>query len=62
MEEGADRYPDLRATIEKVLADEFMPSEPIERFEVTLLPSGEATYRVWQARAEEPVGGYYGPA
>jgi hypothetical protein len=54
-----DRYPRLKDVIADALNHEDFPSGQIERFEVTLLPSGEGTWRVWPARALEPEGGYY---
>lgn len=54
-----DRYPDLDSVIRYARASEDFPQAPIERFEVTLLASGEGTWRCWAARAEEPIGGYY---
>jgi len=35
-----------------------LPNGPVERLEITTLASGEATYRVWEPRADEPIGGY----
>jgi hypothetical protein len=55
---NTDRYPSLTTVIDIALQDEDFPQGDVERFEVTLLASGEATYRVWAVRAEEPVGGY----
>jgi hypothetical protein len=60
MDGTQDRYPDINAVLPLVFEEEDFPVGPIERFEVTLLASGEATARVWPARAEEPVGFYYG--
>lgn len=54
-----DHYPDLTAVFQKVLAEDDFPEGAIERIEVTGLASGEATWRVWPARSEEHVGGYY---
>jgi hypothetical protein len=53
-----DRYPSIRKAIHAALQDEDFPQGDVERFEVTCLASGEATYRVWAARADEPLGGY----
>jgi len=54
----ADRYPSLEHVVAALLADENIPQTAIEKVEITCLASGEATYRVWAARAEEPEGGY----
>ena len=53
-----DRYPEVKEALNRILSDAELPKGPVERIEVTFLASGEATYRVWQARAEEPDGGY----
>jgi hypothetical protein len=54
----ADRYPSLTSVLNKV--QQRMPSEVvhIERLEVTCLANGDATYRVWTPRAEEPETGF----
>jgi len=59
---NADRYPKPKDGLRRVLDQMDVPEHPIERLEVTFLASGEATYRVWAARAEEPDGGYLPPA
>jgi len=53
-----DRYLTAQEALEKILQAEDFPEGQVERIEVTLLASGDATWRVWPARAEEPVGGY----
>jgi hypothetical protein len=53
-----DRYPSLRKVLHAVANHSDLPSGPVERVEVTTLASGEATARVWTARAEEPTGVY----
>jgi hypothetical protein len=57
-----DRYPDLKGVVASILDDPNLPQGPVERLEVTCLASGEATYRVWAARAEDPEGGYIPPS
>ena len=57
-----DRYPSLDKVIDEVFDAEDFPEGPIERFEITCLASGDATYRVWPARAEEPESGYFAEA
>jgi hypothetical protein len=54
----ADRYPSLTSVLNKV--QHRMPSElvHIERLEVTCLANGDATFRVWAPRAEEPETGF----
>jgi len=56
-----DRYPTLDYVFARVLdaiGDEVLA---VERVEVAALASGECTYRVWPARAEEPEQGYFPP-
>lgn len=53
-----DRYPSFSKLLRKILEEVELPDAPVERLEVTCLASGEATYRIWSARAEEPEGGY----
>lgn len=57
----ADRYRDATEVIREVVSSEDFPEGDVERIEISLLASGEATYRVWPARAEDPVGGYLPP-
>lgn len=54
---NADRYPDPRRVFPRVLEDPDYPEGDVERIEMTFLANGEATYRVWAARAEDAVGG-----
>lgn len=56
---NTDRYPNVEDVFALILEEEDLPPGPIERLEVTCLASGEATYRVWEPRAEEPTGGYF---
>lgn len=56
-----DRYPTLAQILSRILDDSDLLDLRVERLEVTLFASGEATYRVWAPRAEESDGGYYGP-
>ena len=54
-----DRYPTAVEGLRRVIGEGVLPDGPIERLEVRFLASGEATYRVWTPRAEEPDGGYF---
>jgi hypothetical protein len=54
-----DRYPTLTEVLSRILDDSDLVALSVERVEVSLHASGEATYRVWEPRAEEPLGGYY---
>lgn len=58
---NVDRYPEFNQAMRRIIQEADIPDGPIERVEVTFLASGEATYRVWQARAEESEGGYLPP-
>jgi hypothetical protein len=55
---NVDRYPDFLGAMRTIVEQAEIPDGPIERIEITFLASGEATYRVWRARAVEPDGGY----
>ena len=52
-----DRYPSIQAVLAAVASADNLPEGDIDRIEINCLASGEATYRVWAARAEEPEGG-----
>lgn len=58
---NVDRYPALEDIFAKVLERLDVPELTVERVEVTALASGEATYRVWPAREEDPETGYISP-
>jgi hypothetical protein len=51
-----DRYPDLKRLFSRIEASDAIPDGPVERLEITCLAGGEATCRVWPARALEPEG------
>lgn len=55
---NVDRYPTLVKAMRRIIEEGDFEDGPIERLEVTCLASGEATYRYWPARAEDPEGGY----
>jgi hypothetical protein len=55
---GEDQYVDMADVVERVLNEDDVPSGPIERVEIVAHASGDATWRVWTPRAEEPIGGY----
>lgn len=54
-----DHYQPIRKVIQRVLQESEFPTGDVERVEITCLANGECTYRVWPARAEEPVQGTY---
>jgi hypothetical protein len=54
-----DRYPELSKVFSKILEAEDIPQGAIERVEVSCLAGGDATYRVYTPRAEEPIIGYF---
>ena len=53
-----DRYPELDQVLSQARQHDDWPEGPVERIEITCLASGEATWRVWEPRAEDPLGGY----
>jgi hypothetical protein len=55
---NVDRYPNVYDLLTAIQARADLPNEPIDRLEVRCLASGEATFRYWFPRAEEPDGGY----
>lgn len=48
-----DRYPTFDEVLRKLLDEPTLPTGPIERLEVTTQANGDASCRVWAARAEE---------
>jgi hypothetical protein len=55
---NADRYPKITEVFAEVVSQLEDKEAPIERVEVTALANGDATYRVYPARAEEPEMGF----
>lgn len=53
-----DRFPHLQDVLAVIQDLDEAANGPVERLEITCLASGEATYRIWPPRAEDPVGGY----
>jgi hypothetical protein len=51
---NADRYPTFAAVLARLREAEDLPDGQIERVEIHLFASGEASARVWTPRAEEP--------
>jgi hypothetical protein len=62
VDHNEDRYPTLARVL--ALIHEALSAEGVyvERVEVTCLANGDATYRVWQPRAEEPDEGFFAAA
>jgi hypothetical protein len=56
-----DRYPDFAGVLRAVLRHSEVGHRPVERVEVWAHASGEATYRLWEPKADEPSGGYLTP-
>jgi hypothetical protein len=54
----SDRYPDLERVFSRIIAAPELPTGPIDRVDVRGLANGDATCRIWPARAEEPEGLY----
>ena len=53
-----DRYPDLQHVVAIALEFEDWPEGHVDRFECRGFADGSATYRVWEARSDEYVGGF----
>jgi hypothetical protein len=56
-----DRYPTLNKVFHRILQEIEIPGNHVSRVLVECLPSGEATYKVTPARADEYIGGYLPP-
>jgi hypothetical protein len=54
----SDRYPNIADVLAAMQDDDEITGGVVERIEVSCLANGDATYRVWAPRAEEPVGGF----
>ena len=54
-----DHYPELQDVIDAALDHEDFPEGPVDRFVVECLGNGQGTWRVWPAKADEPLGGVY---
>lgn len=55
----SDRYPNVHDVLARIGQLPELEDAQVERVEVHCFASGEATYRVWPARAEEPEQGYW---
>ena len=60
-EANKDRYPDFAQVLSRIQSESDALGKHVERLEIYTLPNGEATYRVWLPRADEPLGGYLPP-
>jgi len=58
MDTGEDRFPSTRKVVYAVTNAEDFPVDDVERIEIQLTASGEATWRAYRRRDDEPVGGY----
>lgn len=56
-----DRFPNLVDVLQRVLEAEDIPKTDVQKVEINCLANGEATARVWAARAEEPEGVFLEP-
>jgi hypothetical protein len=59
--ELAEGYPTLIWVLQRMIAESEAPDARVERVEINLFASGDATYRYWPVRAEESLGGYLEP-
>lgn len=53
-----DRYPSFKKVLHAISNAEDIPKGPIDRLEVHCMANGDAAWRVWPARAEEPAIGF----
>lgn len=54
LDTDADRYPSLGGVLARLRESDTLPQGQVERVEIHLFASGEASARVWTPRAEEP--------
>jgi hypothetical protein len=54
-----DRYPTLGRVLSLISEDIDFEGVRVQRVEITCLANGDATYRWWRPRAEEPEGGFF---
>lgn len=54
-----DRFPNVFEVLQRMISDSELTDGPVQLIEITTFASGEACYRVWPARAEEPEIGYF---
>jgi hypothetical protein len=57
----ADRYPKLSSVLNKIQHHVASEIDHVERVEVYCFASGEASYRVWLPKAEDPEIGTFPP-
>lgn len=62
LETDADRHASVLKALQKLREQEDFPETGVERLEVYFHASGEVTWRAWEPRADEPVGGYIAPS
>jgi hypothetical protein len=53
-----DRFPTLTRVLQALPNQEDFPEGQVQRVQIELHASGDATYRVWEPRADEPASGY----
>lgn len=53
-----DRFADPWEVLERLLHDDDFPRGDVERIELHFQGSGEVTWRAWEPRQDEPIGGY----
>lgn len=56
---NTDRYPDINEVLRAISQHDDFPTGPVERIEINTFANGDATWRVFEPRSEEPVGGFY---
>lgn len=61
MNTDEDRYRSPADALEQVVSSDDFPEGNVDRLELNFQASGEVTWRCWESRAEEPIGGYLAP-
>lgn len=59
VDSDSDHYPSLAKVLRKIGEEIASPNSPVERIEIYLYASGEASTKVWPPRADEPEVGYW---
>jgi hypothetical protein len=59
VDHNVDRYPTLMQVCSRILDESELLESQVERVEINLFASGDATYRVFAPRSEEPEGGHW---
>jgi len=58
---ASDRFPAFADVLDRIQREPDFPHDGVERIEINCMPSGQATWRAWRPRDDEPVGGVLDP-